>query len=155
MLATIHSGLRRHSWRALTLLLAIALVGAVALRFAGGAGASPRYDVPHDATMEAALGVRFTQAALVGDAGLVELRYVVLDGQKATAFQSDTAHPPVVRNERTGNTAWRAALMRQGHDLRPGQTYYLLYLNNKGAVQRGDLVSIESNGRTLHHVPVR
>jgi hypothetical protein len=45
--------------------------------------------------------------------------------------------------------------MRQGHDLRPGQTYYLLYLNNKGAVQRGDQVSIESNGRTLHHVPVR
>jgi hypothetical protein len=155
MLATLHKGLRRHSWRALTLLLALALVGVVFFRFASGAHAKPRYDVPHNAQIEAALGVRFSQAAVVGDTGLVELRYIVLDAQKASAFQSDTAHPPVLRSERNGKVAWRAALMRQGHELRPGQTYYLLYLNNQGAVQRGDKITIEAAGRHLQHVPVR
>jgi hypothetical protein len=104
MLATLHKGLRRHSWQALTLLLALALVGVVLFRYAGLAHAGPRYDVPHNAQMEAALGVRFTQAALVCDTGLVELRYVVLDAQKASAFQNDTAHPPLLRNERTSKT---------------------------------------------------
>ncbi|OLB80434.1 MAG: hypothetical protein AUI14_06765 [Actinobacteria bacterium 13_2_20CM_2_71_6] len=136
-------------------MLALALVGVVMFRLAGSAGASPRYDVPHDGRMEAALGVRFTQAAVVGDSGLIELRYVVLDAQKASAFQNDTAHPPLLSNERTGKQAWRAALMKQGHELRPGQTYYLLYLNNKGAIQRGDKISIAAGGRTLHRVPVR
>ncbi|MBM0229932.1 hypothetical protein [Micromonospora sp. ATA51] len=105
--------------------------------------------------MEATLGVRFTQAAVVGDGGLVELRYVVLDTQKASAFQNDTKHPPRLRNERSGKLAWRAALMKQGHELRPGQSYYLLYLNNGGAIKRGDKIEITSGPRRLAHVPVR
>ena len=104
-----------------------ALVAVVMVRLSSGANAAPRYDVPHDGQMESALGVRFSQAALVADGGLVELRYVVLDTQKASAFQNDTKHPPLLRNERNSKTAWRAALMKQGHELRPGQTYYLLY----------------------------
>jgi hypothetical protein len=155
MLATLHKGLRRHSWQAITLLLALALVGVVLFRFTGLAHAGPRYNVPHNAQMEAALGVRFTQAAVVGDTGLIELRYVVLDAQKASAFQNDTAHPPLLRNERSGKNAWRAALMKQGHELRPGQTYYLLYLNNQGAIHRGDKITVEAAGKRLLHVPVR
>jgi hypothetical protein len=99
--------------------------------------------------------VRFSQAAVVADGGLVELRYVVLDTQKASAFQNDIKHPPTLRNERNGKTAWRAALMKQGHELRPGQSYYLLYLNNQGAIKRGDKIAIDAGQRHLQHVPVR
>jgi hypothetical protein len=105
--------------------------------------------------MEASLGVRFTQAAVVADGGLVELRYVVLDAQKASAFQNDTKHPPTLRNEHNNKIAWRAALMKQGHELRPGQSYYLLYLNNQGAIKRGDKIEIAAGPRHLQHVPVR
>lgn len=146
--------LRRHAWSVLTLVLALGLLVALGVRV-GGAVAGPRYDVPHDANMERALGVRFTQAAVVADGGLVELRYVVLDTQKASAFQNDTKHPPRLASERNGKIAWRAALMKQGHQLRPGQTYYLLYLNNQGAIRPGDTIRIEAGPNRLAHVPAR
>ncbi|PWR16285.1 hypothetical protein DKT69_06505 [Micromonospora sicca] len=146
---------RRHAGRAVLLLLVVALVAVSIVRFGGYASARQGYAVPHDGQLEATLGVRFTQAAVVGDGGLVELRYVVLDTQKASAFQNDTKHPPRLRNERSGKLAWRAALMKQGHELRPGQSYYLLYLNNGGAIKRGDKIEITSGPRRLAHVPVR
>ncbi|MEU3455168.1 hypothetical protein ABZ671_16450 [Micromonospora sp. NPDC006766] len=141
--------------RLLLPLLVLALVAVSIVRFGGYADARQGYAVPQDGQLESALGVRFTQAAVVGDGGLVELRYVVLDTQKASAFQNDTKHPPRLRNERSGKLAWRAALMKQGHELRPGQSYYLLYLNNDNAVKRGDKIEITSGQRRLAHVPVR
>jgi hypothetical protein len=155
MTTTLSLIVRRWAGRSLYALLAAGLVAALAVRLAGIADASPHYDVPQDAQMEASLGVRFSQAAVVADGGLVEIRYVVLDVQKASAFQNDTKHPPTLRNEGSGKTTWRAALMKQGHELRPGQTYYVLYLNSQGAIQRGDLIEISAGGRHLAHVPVR
>jgi hypothetical protein len=155
MAASLIPVLRRHGWQVLTLVLALALAGALMLRFGTSADAIPRYDVPHDGQLENATGVRFTQAAVVADGGLIELRYVVLNTQKASAFQNDTRHTPTLRNERTGTIAWRAALMKQGHELRPGQSYYLLYLNNQGAIKRGDQITIEAGSHHLQHVPVR
>jgi hypothetical protein len=142
-------------YRATMVLLVLAFAAAVVVRFATGAAARDPYRVPQDGQLESTLGVRFTQAALVGDDGLVEIRYTVLEAQRASAFQNDVKHPPVLRNERTGKTAWRAALMKQGHQLRPGQTYYILYLNNQNAIKRGDLLDIETPSRKLVHVPVR
>jgi hypothetical protein len=155
MSVTLIPALRRYAGRALIVLLVAALVTAVTLRFVGSAVAAPRYDVPHDGQLEASLGIRFSQAAVVADGGLIELRYIVLDTQKASAFQNDTKHPPTLRSERNGKVAWRPALMKQGHELRPGQTYYLLYLNNAGAIKRGDKIEIDSGQGRLQHVPVR
>ncbi len=147
--------MRRGGSRALMVLLVLGLLGAVVFRFADSAVADPGYSVPQNGQMEAALGIRFTQAAVVADGGLVELRYVVLNAEKASAFQNDTAHPPTLKSERNGKIAWRAALMKQGHELRPGQTYYLLYLNNAGAVRRGEKIEIVAGPHHLAHVPVR
>jgi hypothetical protein len=80
---------------------------------------------------------------------------VVLDTQKATRFQSDTKHPPLLKSERRDGIAWRAALMRQGHDLRPGQTYFILYLNNHQAIRSGESLEIDAGGARLASVPVR
>ncbi|MFJ8577998.1 hypothetical protein [Micromonospora sp. NPDC093277] len=146
---------RRRAGQAVLLLLVLALVAVSIVRFGGSAEARPGYAVPQDGQLEGALGIRFTQAAVVADGGLVELRYVVLDTQKASAFQNDTKHPPRLRNERSGKLAWRAALMKQGHELRPGQSYYLLYLNNDNAIKRGDKIEVTSGQRRLAHVPVR
>jgi len=88
--------------------------------------------------------------------GLIEVRYTVLDTQKASRFQNDTKHPPVIYNERDrSNAVYRTALMKQGHDLRPGQSYFILYENNHGVVHRGDTVEIDSGDGKLTSVPVR
>ncbi|MGC9669583.1 hypothetical protein ACNTMW_23900 [Planosporangium sp. 12N6] len=147
--------IRRQAGRIMIVLLALGFVAAVGWRFAGAADAKGGYAVPQDGKMEAHLGVRITQAALVGDGGLVEIRYTVLDTQRASAFQNDVKHPPLLKNEKNGKTAWRTALMKQGHELRPGQTYYILYLNNKNAIKRGDKIEISTGSRKLSHVPVR
>ncbi len=109
--------------------------------------------VPTSAAMEQATGVRFSRIAVVGDGGLVEVSYAVLDADKATRFQSDQAHPPVLTNESTGASTKRVALMKQGHTLREGQTYYFLY-NNDGTVHGGDQAKLEAGGTTLTGFPV-
>jgi hypothetical protein len=117
-------------------------------------GARPGSTFPQSAAMEDKLGVRFSRVAVVGDGGLITLSYVVLDGAKATEFQSDVTHPPVLRSEARDASTARVSLMKQGHTLRPGQTFYLVYENTGAALRPGEMVAIDIGGLTLPHVPV-
>jgi hypothetical protein len=110
--------------------------------------------VPQDAAIEAALGVRFSRVAVVGDGGLIIVSYVVLDSEKATRFQSDRVHAPVLVSEARNLSTQRVSLMKQGHNMRPGQTYYLVYENTGGALRPDERVSIETDSLQLRHVPV-
>jgi hypothetical protein len=110
--------------------------------------------VPESAALEAATGVRFSRVAVVADGGLITLSYVVLDAEKAQRFQSDTAHPPKLTSESRPLSTTRVSLMKQGHALREGQTYYLVYENTKGALRAGEKVGIGYGALTLAHVPV-
>lgn len=145
----------RWTSRLILLVLVLALLGAVTWRAAGRA--EPRHGtvVPQSSAMEAKLGVRFTHVAVVAGGGIIEVRYVVLDAAKASAFQSDLKNPPVLRDEQDGGVANQTEQMRQGHELRPGQTYYLLYSDPRGAIRPGDTVSIQDkSGLRLAGVPV-
>jgi hypothetical protein len=44
--------------------------------------------------------------------------------------------------------------MKQGHALRAGQTYYLVYQNTKGALRHGENASIQLGDLVLLHAPV-
>lgn len=110
--------------------------------------------VPQNAAMEKALGVRFSRVAVVADGGLITVSYVVLDPEKASRFQLDGAHPPVLHSEARGLSTQRVSLMKQGHTLRAGQTYYLVYQNTRGALKPNELVSIDPGALQLRHVPV-
>ena len=110
--------------------------------------------VPQNAAMEKALGVRFSRVAVVADGGLITVSYVVLDPEKASRFQLDGANPPVLHSEARGLSTQRVSLMKQGHTLRAGQTYYLVYQNTRGALRPNELVSIDAGELHLLHVPV-
>ena len=110
--------------------------------------------VPQNAAMEKTLGVRFSRVAVVADGGLITVSYVVLDPEKASRFQLDGAHPPVLHSEARGLSTSRVSLMRQGHTLRAGQTYYLVYQNTRGALRPNEQVSIDAGALHLRHVPV-
>jgi len=146
----------RTPFRVLVVGLAVALLGALAAQLGGGAFAKAPYQVPNDPGVESELGIRVSQATLVADSGIVEIRYTVLDNQKASRFQNDVHHPPTIRSEQHGGSVYRTALMKQAHDLRPGQTYYILYLNNGNSVHRGDTIELDTMGNhKLTHVPVQ
>ena len=110
--------------------------------------------MPQSAAMEKALGVRFSRVAVVADGGLVTVSYIVLDPEKASRFQLDGAHPPVLHSEARGLSTSRVSLMKQGHTLRAGQTYYLVYQNTRGALRPHEQVSIDAGALHLRHVPV-
>lgn len=137
------------------LVLAAALVGVLIWRLGGAAEAKSDYRVPTDPAMENSLGIRVDAAQLVAGDGIVEVRYTVLDAQKASKFQNDVHHPPVLHSERRAGDVYRTALMKQGHDLRPGQSYYVLYLNNANTIRRGDTIEIADGPNHLAHIPVR
>jgi hypothetical protein len=122
----------------------------VALRLTGD-----EVTVPRSVAMEQATGVRFNRVAVVGDGGLVEISFVALDVDKAQAFMEDTARSPKIRAEdRPGGTE-RISVMRQGHNMRPGQTYYFVYQNTGGAVRPGEHVTVVVGSEQLRHVPVQ
>ncbi|GAA2495836.1 hypothetical protein [Terrabacter carboxydivorans] len=136
---------------AVLLVAVLGLLGARALRAGGD---DPGRAVPQSAGMETALGVRISRVAVVGDGGLVTMSYVVLDVDKASRFQADTKHPPVLRSEARDGFTDRVSVMRQGHINRAGATYYFVYQNTRGALRAGEDVTVEYGGLRLEHVPV-
>ncbi len=162
-MSTIAARAVKSSWMLPVLLVAlsVALVGTVLVRAGvvhvrqSGPMHAPGAKAPESLAVEAQLGIRFSHVAVVGGGGLVELTYTVLDPEKATTFQSDTTHPPTLyRTGDSDNPVHIAALMKQGHNLRPGQTYFILYENPKGVVHAGDTVRIDSKAGELADFPV-
>ena len=138
---------------AVVAVLVVAVLGLLGARVLRG-GDDPGRPVPHSAAMETALGVRISRVAVVGDGGLVTVSYVVLDVDKASRFQADVKHPPVLRSEARDGSTNRVSVMRQGHINRAGATYYFVYQNTGGALRAGEDVTIEYGGLRLEHVPV-
>ena len=124
------------------------------LNWVGGSSAGSSHTMPQNPAMEDQLGIRFSQVAVVGDGGLLTVTYVVLDSEKAAKFQADTAHPPILKSERRKGQASRVSLMKQGHTLRAGQKYYLVYQNPADLVRHNEKIEIDYGSLTLKHVPV-
>ncbi|MDQ1725921.1 MAG: hypothetical protein QOG52_2949, partial [Frankiaceae bacterium] len=90
--------------------------------------------------------------AVVADGGLITLTYVVLDPEKAQRFQAATTTPPVLVSTR--GSLSHVALMKQGHGMRAGQSYYLVYQNTSSEVRPGDKIEITYGDLRLAGAPV-
>lgn len=130
------------------------LVGYIAVTLLHAAPATVSTRVPQDPGMEQATGVRFSRVAVVGDGGLLTVDYVVLDVEKAAAFQADRAHVPALESEAREAGTRKVSIMKPGHLIRAGQTYYLVYENTAGALRPGETVTIRYRSHVLRHVPV-
>jgi hypothetical protein len=138
----------------LAAVLAVALVAGILVGIRLWSPADAAGTFPQSTAIEQQYGVRFSRVAVVGDGGLITLTYVVLDSEKATRFQSDVGHPPELRSEARDGGTKRVSIMKQGHTLRAGQTYYLVYQNTKGALRHGEKTSIQVGNLVLPHAPV-
>jgi hypothetical protein len=107
--------------------------------------------VPVNSRFEAATGIRITRIAVVGDGGLVDVRFIVLDPQKAHSFIGDSDHttngrsklpPPTMRNAKRQALLAQVASMHAHTEFRAGQTYFLIYLNPSGKIHVGDTLDI-------------
>lgn len=100
-------------------------------------------------------GVEVVQVAVTGGGGLVDVRYRVVDPDKANAVH-ERQNPPGLIDEATGVPVWQL-VMGHAHkgQVKPGVTYYLVFYNPSDVVRRGEKVTVQLGGARLEHVVVR
>ncbi|GAB4114417.1 MAG: hypothetical protein Fur005_14650 [Roseiflexaceae bacterium] len=99
-------------------------------------------------------GVRITQIGVTADGGLIDLRYQVLDSDKAVAMLdglNTTPHMIAI-----DGTEIALQNVHKHKELEVGRTYYILYRNVHGVLHAGDQVSVVVGGTLqLDRMPVR
>ena len=100
-------------------------------------------------------GVRLVRVAVTGGGGLVDLRYQVVDPNKAVAVH-ETQTPPAIIDERTGLVLNRL-LMGHAHQgqLKAAVSYYLIFENTGNWVRRGSKVTVLLGDAQVEHVVVK
>jgi hypothetical protein len=100
-------------------------------------------------------GVRITQVAVTGGGGLLDLRFQVLDPNRANSLH-DAATPPAVIDESSGLVV-RDLLMSHAHTgkFTAGETYYLVFENPGNWIRRGSKVTVLLGQAQVAHVVVR
>jgi hypothetical protein len=100
-------------------------------------------------------GVKLTQVAVTGDGGLVDLRYQVVDPDKADSLH-DQRTPPALVDEQTGLVVNQLLMDHSHHGTyKTGVKYYLVFNNFGNWVHRGSRVTVLLGDAQVEHVVVR
>jgi hypothetical protein len=101
------------------------------------------------------VGIRIVHVAEAGGGGLLDLRYQVVDVDKAGALH-DRGRPPALVDEHSGQVIGRL-LMGHAHfgTLHAGVTYYVEFENPGGLVKAGDPVSVVLGPARQQHILVQ
>jgi hypothetical protein len=100
-------------------------------------------------------GVRITQVAVTGGGGLIDLRYQVVDPDKANTLH-DARTPPALVDERTGLVVNQLLMDHSHHgQYKVGIKYYLVFNNVGNWVHRGSMVTVLLGDAEVQHVAVR
>ncbi len=99
-------------------------------------------------------GVKITQVAVTGDGGLVDLRFKVVDPERANTLH-DATTPPAVVDEESGLVVHQL-LMDHSHrgPYKTSVTYYLVFNNPGNWVHHGSRVSVMLGNAQVEHVLV-
>jgi predicted phosphodiesterase len=101
-------------------------------------------------------GVRIVYVAVTADGGLIDLRYQVIDPDKAATVHDEDTYPPTIIDESTGLVVDNL-LMGHLHtrEFNAGQTYYLIFENPGNLVRQGSTVSVLLGDAELDQVIVK
>jgi hypothetical protein len=119
-----------------------------------------RTPMPTSPQIEQEWGVRVTLVQLLAAGGLVEIRYEVLNTDRANRLHADTSVDsiPFLLLEGSTKEIKSSSLMfhyHHGDKGTEGRTYSIVYGNSGGILHRGSLVTVRmADGLTLQHVPV-
>lgn len=148
---------RPRRWRISRIVVAVALLaligGVYALRtWPSGQPARHPVAVPASPAIEEKWGVRLSMIGTTADGGLVDVRFTVIDPDKALAMWTGTKNLPVLIAEDSGVVLNSTSQMAHKHTLRAGETYFLLYRNTRGAIKSGTPVTLAFKTMRLKHV---
>jgi hypothetical protein len=140
----------------LVVLLAGVVAGMVMWMTGPATNSAIDHSSPVTATeLEQTYGVRIDVVGLLASGGLVELRFQVVDADKATALFGDVEDMPLLAVEGTPAVLQSAKGMKHSLELLDGASYFLLYTNAGDVVHEGTQVSFVINGIRLPHLVVQ
>jgi hypothetical protein len=126
-----------------TVILVLALGGGFAYRAIARSRQTSRNDEKQQKTIDAIadrLGIRITKVVVTADGGLVDLRYQVIDPEKAVfLFDNLDVVPKVIAEN--GEVIHLESLPHR-HDVYAGLAYFILYRNAKNSVKPGSQVTV-------------
>jgi hypothetical protein len=94
------------------------------------------------AVMEAEFGIKIDLVAVTASGGLIDLRFTVVDKDKAVKVLHDATTMPSLLVEDSGTVVNVRKGMHHRLTLLDGARYFILYSNPGGAIQRGSPVSV-------------
>jgi len=152
----VRGTLRRQALAPLLTLVAVAGAYVIHAQAAPGPAAPVKVGpMPRSTAMELRYGVRFSSVAVTAGGGMLDLRYVVEDAQKARDLGHTRATAPVLVDDRSGRVLSGLFMSMFPHDPVAGYQYYLLYRNDGATLHRGSTVSIRIGNSWLRGVMVR
>ena len=118
--------------------------------WAPGAGDGPT--PANQAAFEEQTGLRITRVAVTGRGGLIDLRYLVIDAQKA-----QVVHEYLYLVDEDSGEVIDTLFMDHAHrgDPKAGYTYPVIFVNEQGRIAQGGTVSIVVSDSRLEHVAVQ
>ncbi len=136
-------------------LLVVALVGTFGVRAAMARADDVRSGTEAVSAQEfaARTGAKITLVGVTGGGGMIELRYQVVDPDKASLLLHQDDKRPILVAEDTGATL---ALLSRPHnhkaELNLGGTYFFIMANTRNAIRDGTKVTIIVDDVRLEHV---
>jgi hypothetical protein len=94
------------------------------------------------ASLEDVYGLRLNIVAVTAAGGLVDVRFTVTDKDKALHVLHDASSMPALYVEASGAVLRAPKPLAHKMVLLNGATYFVLYPNSGGAIQRGTSVSV-------------
>lgn len=140
---------------AVVIMLAAAVGSYVVTHRGTAAQGPPPVGAVSTAVMEDRYGVRIDLVGLAALGGLLELRFTVLDKDKATGLFHDATLTPEILVERSGAVLHPPSGMAHKLVLLNGASYFMLFTNVGDAVQEGDLLSIVVDQVRIEHIPAQ
>lgn len=116
---------------------------------------APTLSAASEAAFEEATGIQLVRITISGGGGILDLRYRVLDPDKAVIVH-DKNKPPTIISESTGRSASQPWMPHHGGgEPKFAVTYYELIYNPEGVIKRGDRVTLVIGDAHLAHVIVQ
>jgi hypothetical protein len=111
--------------------------------------------MPRNPAIESTYGIRFSHVAVTAGGGMLDVRFLVLDSEKAQPVGHSPKTFPVIVDQQTGRVISGLAMAMWPHNPKRGYQYFLIYRNDGGTVASGDKVSIKVGSSWLRGITVR
>ena len=111
--------------------------------------------IPISKAIEDRYGIRLTFVGLTARDGFIDVRYRVIDAEKAVDFGHYTETTPYIIAEDSGEKITVTEMGLHNHRMQPGLIFHVMYRNTANAIEHGRPVTIQVGDMAIKHIIVQ